>query len=150
MTRLVRPWMPCAALTVIVATLAAAHALRRPTADAAPVRPAAQTPAADQTVYDFALLNPSAAAALHGKTARFRVVLDSSADRRLGRVCYDCVTPDDRERTVYFRPGQGEENEMVVEARFMVLYHPARQASDGTAFEDFAEYRLMDAVRARP
>ncbi len=149
----VRPWLPCVALTTVVAVLAAGHALRRPAAVlSAPVPEGAAPRAAveDKAVYDFARLNPAAAAALEGKKSRFLVVLDSPADARLGQVCYDCATPDDSERTLYLKPGQWVEDEMVVEARLTVLHYPRRERSDGASFPAFTEYRLTDAVRPRP
>ena len=148
----VRPWLPCVALTTVAAVLAAGHALRRPAVPTAPVPEVAAPQAAveDKAVYDFARLNPTAAEALEGKKSRFLVVLDSPADVRLGQVCYDCATPDDNERTLYLKPGQWEEDEMVVEVRLTVLHYRPRQRSDGTSFPAFTEYRLTDAARPRP
>jgi hypothetical protein len=91
---------------------------------------------AERSCYDLATLTPADARSLVGKRARFRVVLDSTGDDS-----FDCVAPDGLHATVYLVPDQEVADEMVVEARLVIIDHPA-----SFGFAALREYRLVDAV----
>jgi hypothetical protein len=59
-----------------------------------------------------------------------------------GAVVYDCVSPDDVNRTVWLIPGQEAKDVMVVEGVFRLLWR-----APGSGFPGFWECRVEGAVR---
>jgi hypothetical protein len=94
---------------------------------------------AGHDIYFVADLAPADARSLVGKRARYRVVLDSAED--LIDHSWDCLAPDGLHATVYLRPDQEEADVMTVEARLVIIDHPA-----GFGFPPLREYRLRDAA----
>jgi hypothetical protein len=120
---------------------------------AGPPRPselAPGTPTEVDRAFTLADLTAAEAEHLDGKRARFRVVLDSTADHEGKHTLYDCLPPAGVEATVWLLPGQEARDEMTVEARLAIIDHKTWIAPDGTVFPGFREYRLADAVRALP
>jgi hypothetical protein len=95
---------------------------------------------AERSCYDLATLTTADARSLAGKRARFRVVLDST-----GEDSFDCLAPDGLHAAVYLAPDQDIADEMVVEARLVIIDHSA-----AFGFLLLREYRLKDAVRFGP
>jgi hypothetical protein len=102
-----------------------------------------------EVVHNLDTLRPVEAAQLAGHRLKFRVSLDSLPDWHGDYTLYASDGPDDVTRTVWFLPGQDpHQGEVVtVEAVLVVLFHRERSGANGTRFEGFREYRLMDAVR---
>jgi hypothetical protein len=88
----------------------------------------------------LAALTPGADDPGRRPDTRFRVVLDSTGDDR-----FDCLAPDGLHATVYLVPNQEVADMMVVEARLVIIDHPA-----SWAFAALREYRLVEAVRVWP
>ena len=104
-------------------------------------------PSADmEEIHDLARLPPSEAYRLEGKTARFRITLDSTDGEFGGFVVYDALAKDDAFGSVWLYPGQVVDDEMIVEAKLVIIHHKAFPG----VFDAFTEYRLVRAVRVRP
>jgi hypothetical protein len=73
---------------------------------------------------------------------RVRVELESRPGDADGRIVYDCVPPDDVNRTLWLIPGQEAKDSMDVEGVFRWLWRPA-----GNGFPGYGEYRVEDAAR---
>src|SRR5262249_34898589 len=82
-----------------------------------------RTPAAvvEQTD-DLALLSHRQAQRLDGRRVRIRVDLESLPEDTGAAVVYDCVSPDDANRTVWLVPGQPVKDVMEVEGVFRLLW----------------------------
>jgi hypothetical protein len=98
---------------------------------------------------DVACLPEETALQRQGRRARYRIELDSSEWEQGRYVAYDCRTDDMTHKTVWLVPGEEATDEMEVEARLVILRHRGWIAQDGTRFEAFTEWRLMDARRCR-
>ena len=61
-----------------------------------------------------------------------------------GAVVYDCLSPDDVNRTVLLVTGQGAKDVMVVEVEFPLLWRVP-----GNGFPGFWAYRVKGAMRRR-
>src|SRR5262245_50344646 len=99
--------------------------------------------------YDLTNLSPLGAGSLRHQRATFRVALDSSEDLHNGYTIYGCESVDGKLRTVWLVPGVEVDDEMTVEATLRVIVHAPTVGANGTRFEGFTEYRLMDAVRVK-
>jgi hypothetical protein len=95
---------------------------------------------AGHDVYFLADLTPADARSLAGKRARYRVVLDFLEDEATHS--WDCLAPDGLHASVFWMPDQEAADMMTVEARLVIIDHPA-----GWGFGPLREYRLRDAVR---
>jgi len=110
-----------------------------------PPRPTART----ERTHDFARLTATEAEQLKGKLARFRIVLDSREWEHDGLMVYDCKSVDRIRRSVFFARGQDtEDDELTVEAVLRIIDHAPAVGVDGTQFEGFREYRLVEARSA--
>jgi hypothetical protein len=78
----------------------------------------------------------------HGQRARSRVELESRPGDTGGFIVFDCVSPDDVNRTVWPVPGQEAKDSMVVEGVFRLLWR-----GPGNGFAGYWEYRLEGAMR---
>ena len=74
-----------------------------------------------EQTYDLALLSHRQAQRLDGRRVRIRVDLESLPEDMGGAVVYDCVSPDDANRTVWLVPGQQSKDVMDVEGVFRLL-----------------------------
>lgn len=100
-----------------------------------------------EPTYAFADLTPAQAKRLDGKTVTLRIVLDSTARDHEGQTLYDCDSPDDVSRTVWFARGvnlDDEDKPLVVRGRLQIIEHPAA-THGGEFFVGFTEYRLVGA-----
>ena len=105
--------------------------------------------AATEQAHDLATLTATEAEQLKGKLARFRIVLDSREWEHDGLMVYDCRSADRIRRSVFFARGQDtEEDELTVEAVLRIIDHARAVGLDGTQFEGFREYRLVEARSA--
>jgi hypothetical protein len=89
-------------------------------------------------------LTPADAAQLAGKRARFRISLDSAPDQDCKYTTYDCLAPLGLAAAVWLLPGHKVQDEMVVEARLVIVDHRAC-----FGFPAQREYRLKDALAGR-
>jgi hypothetical protein len=101
----------------------------------------------DRTVraYELATLTPAEARLLEGRRARYLVVRDSLPDWEGRYTSYDAVAPLDLCASVYFI--RERDCDGIVEATLTIVEHRAWTTPDGTCFEAFTEYRLMDTRR---
>jgi hypothetical protein len=89
------------------------------------------------------------AAALDGKRALFRVVIDGPADRQGDRDVHE-VPPRGKPQGVLFLPaGTDPDDVLLVEARLVLIRHPVHVVG-ATATPAFTEYRLVEADPAGP
>jgi hypothetical protein len=95
-----------------------------------------------ETTYDLATLSHRQAGQLDGRRVRIRVDLDSLPGDAGGAVVYDCLSPDDVNRTVWLVPGQEARDVTVVEGVFRLLWR-----LPGNGFAGYWEYRVEGAVR---
>jgi hypothetical protein len=100
------------------------------------------TPTAVEWSLDRATLSHRDAQRLDGQRVRVRVDLESRPGDADGAVVYDCISPDDVNRTVWLIPGQEAKDSMIVERVFRLLW---RQPGNG--FAGYWEYRVEGAVR---
>jgi hypothetical protein len=98
--------------------------------------PRIPTAVVEQT-YDLALLTHGQAQQLDGRRVRIRVDLESEPGDVGGAVGYDCVSPDDVNRTVWLIPRQQVKDVMEVEGVFRLLWRPP-----GNGFAGYWEYRV--------
>src|SRR4051794_29617990 len=77
---------------------------------------------------DLATLSHREAQRLDGQRVLVRVELESLPGDANGPIVYDCVSPDDANRTVWLVPGQEAKDGMVVEGVFRLLW---RQPGNG-------------------
>jgi hypothetical protein len=75
---------------------------------------------------------------LHSKRVRIRITVDASCEEIRNQDVYGCQGEDDRYCTVWFPAGQVTDEEMTVEAVFVVV----RQ-------RNFTEFRLTRARRCK-
>jgi hypothetical protein len=99
-------------------------------------------PTAVERSLDLATLSHRDAQRLDGCRVRFRVELESRPGDGGGAVAYDCVSPDDANRTVWLVPGQQVSDVMTVEGVFRLLWR-----RPGNGFPGYWEYRVEGAVR---
>jgi hypothetical protein len=100
------------------------------------------TPTAVERSFDLALLTHRQAQRLDGQRVRIRVDMESLPGDASAAVVYDCVSPDDVNRTIWLIPGQQAKDNMDVEGVFRLLW-----PQPGNGFAGYGEYRLKGAVR---
>jgi hypothetical protein len=103
-----------------------------------------RTPTAVERSLDLTTLNHRQAQQLDGRRVRVRVELESLPGDAGGPIVYDCVSPDDVNRTVWLVAGQEAKDSVVVKGVFRLLWG---QPANG--FPGFWEYRVEGAVRQR-
>ncbi len=86
------------------------------------------------------------ARAAEGRRGLYKVVLDSRPGDSDRFIAFDCVGPQNDQRTVWLRLGQTSADTMVVEAELELVWHGP--SKDGI-FPGQWEYRLRDAVRVK-
>jgi hypothetical protein len=100
--------------------------------------------------HDLAVLSHQNPERLEGRPALFRVALTSTLGERNGFFFYDCQSPDDVNRTVWFYADQTLEegrDEYTVEATLNLVKVPAFTFTDGTYCPEYWEYPLEHPVR---
>jgi len=112
-------------------------------------------PTSDAVRQDLVLsrLDRVEARRLAGRRIRCVVEIDSpESDMPDGSVGYECVSADAASRCVWLRPGQDvpASESLTVEGVLRVMEHRPSVGADGTRFEEFTEYRLMDGRVIRP
>jgi hypothetical protein len=89
---------------------------------------------------------------LHGERARFRIKLNSEADSEELQVVYDDIGKEVVDRTVWFVGGQeivDDQYEMIEESDVRIFHPGPCVTLVRMRFEEYTEYRLMDARRCR-
>jgi hypothetical protein len=92
--------------------------------------------------HDFACITSS----LDGHRARFRIILESTAEPCGNFLMYDCQSDNAVNRAVLLPKSTDAHRTMVVDATLRVIRHPASVGDGGTPFRAFTEFRLVDAV----
>jgi hypothetical protein len=102
-----------------------------------PAIPSAET----EIIYDLSRLSPVEAVRLEGTRVKFRIRLDSTEGKAGGFVIYDVLAKDDVFGSVWMclYPGQVIDDDMIVEARLVIIHHKAFPG----VHEGFTEYRLV-------
>jgi len=101
----------------------------------------------------FADLKRHEALRLGGRRVRLIVEIDSpESDMPDGSVGYECVSADPASRCVWLRSGQEipPSDWLTVEGVLQAIEHRPSVGADGTRFEGFIEYRLVDGLVLRP
>jgi hypothetical protein len=99
-------------------------------------------PTAVERSFGLATLTHRQAQQLDGRQVRVRVELESLPGDADGPIVYDCVSPDDVNRTVWLVPGHEAKDSMDVEGVFRLLWR-----LPGNGFSGFWEYRVEGAFR---
>ncbi len=102
------------------------------------------TSAEAQYVPELALLTWGQARAAEGHRALYKVVLDSRPGDSDRFIAFDCVGPQNDQRTVWLRLGETPADTMVVDAQMELVWHAP---SKDVVFPGHWEFRLLDAVR---
>jgi hypothetical protein len=103
-----------------------------------------RVPSAVERTLDLATLSHRDAQRLDGQGVRVRVDLESRPGDTGGAVVYDCVSPDDVNRTVWLVPGQEARDVMDVEGVFRLLWR-----GPGNGFPGFWEFHIDNGVLMR-
>jgi hypothetical protein len=90
----------------------------------------------------LATLSHRQAQQLDGRRVRIRVNLESEPGDASGSIVYDCLSPDDVNRTVWLIPRQEVKEVMEVDGVFRLLWR-----GPGNSFPGYWEYRVERAVR---
>ena len=151
------PWSLLVILGTAVATYAVAHRAdpepsRAPVLPPSLLRAIGQPRPRDAAVLslDMATARPEQLAALDGKRARLRVVVDSAVNATNDRAVFNVLVRDPAdEGTIELYASHKVEDGMTVEGTLRVLHHPPSLGGK-TAFVGFTEYRLLDAVQVEP
>jgi hypothetical protein len=89
-------------------------------------------PTAVDRSLDLATLTHRQAQQLDGRRVRVRVELEFLPGDAGGPIVYDCVSPDDANRTVWLVPGQVAKDSMDVEGVFRLPWRQPGNGSRGT------------------
>jgi hypothetical protein len=98
---------------------------------------------------DFARITEVEARKMNGRQVRCLISIESPEWTFEGFRWFDARSANDTIRTVRFA-GEGiarEGETIVVEGRFLRLYHAAKTGEDGTIFTAILEYRLIGCGR---
>jgi hypothetical protein len=98
--------------------------------------------------YVLAELTPWEAARLEGRRARFLAEPDSLPEFVGRSTAFDVTAPEGLHASVFLFGCHDElPGTMIVEATLAIVEQPAWVAPDGTRFDGFTEWRLLDARR---